>query len=207
MKSIRLLLLVLLAAGATSPAGAQAPATDVILRTDGTEVSGRVLTITPVELRYLPPAGADTLRLAIADVFLVRYANGTREVLQPAPAPADAPAGPGLLPGMSESSRRALAQRDAARAYTDHGAFWGSLGATLYGGPLLGLVAPATMAPHQIAVRNLQAPHPALLADPVYGKAYRQEAQRRKRDRAWAGYGTGVGVWVVLFGAFLASIR
>lgn len=67
------------------PAAAQAPAapTDVLLRTDGTEVPGRVLTITPLEVRYLPPAGADTLRLAVADVFLVRYANGTREVLHP----------------------------------------------------------------------------------------------------------------------------
>ncbi|WP_210513698.1 hypothetical protein [Hymenobacter terricola] len=202
MQRIRLLLLVLLAAGA-SPARAQTPATDVILRTDGTEVSGRVLTITPLELRYLPPTGADTLPLAVADVFLVRYANGTREVLHPAPA--NAPTAPGPLPGLSETGRRTLAQRDATHGYTDHAAFWGSLGATLYGGPVFGLVAPAVIAPHRVAERNLGAPHPALLADAFYGEAYRQEAQRRKRGRAWAGYGVGTAAWVVLFASLLAN--
>lgn len=199
----RLLPLLLLLAGT---ARAQPAPTDVMLRTDGSEVPGRVLTITPVELRYLPPAGADTLRLATADVFLVRYANGTREVLHP-PAAAGARLFPvDLLPGLDVAQRRALAQQAAGRGYTDRGPFWGSLGATLYGGPLLGVVAPAIIAPRPVATARLGAPHPELLADPSYGEAYRQEAQRRKRGRAWGGYGVGVGAWVLLVGALVASV-
>ena len=57
--------------------------TDVILRTDGSEIPGRMLAISPLELRYLPPTGADTLRLTTTEVFLVRCANGTRELLHP----------------------------------------------------------------------------------------------------------------------------
>ena len=81
-----LLLLLLLLAGVGQARAQMAGTTDVILRTDGSEVPGRVLTISPLVLRYLPPAGADTLRLATADVFLVRYANGAREILHPAAA-------------------------------------------------------------------------------------------------------------------------
>ena len=193
----RLLLLLLLLLAAAGPVWAQPAATDVILRTDGAELPGRVLTITPRELRYLPAAGADTLRLAAADVFLVRYANGTREVLHPV-AP---PEGADLLPGLNEAERRALARRDALGSYNDHNPFWGSLGATLYGGPLLGWIAPVVMAPRPVAADKLGAPRPELLADPAYGAAYRREAQRRKRGRAWGGFGVGMAVWVVLLGA------
>jgi len=198
------LLLLLAGFGQARAQSAPAPA-DIILRTDGTEVPGRVLVITPQEVRYLPPAGADTLRLAAADVFLVRYANGTRELLHPV-APAAAPAANDLLSGLSEVQRRVLGRQTAARSYTDRGPFWATLGATLYAGPLLGVAAPAIIAPHQIAARNLRAPHPELLADPVYGEAYRREAQQRKRGRAWGGYGAGVGAWVVLIGLLVSSI-
>ena len=209
-KNILLLLLPLLGllTGAV-PVHAQNAPIDTILRTDGTEVAGRVLSITPLELRYLPVVSPDTLRLAVADVFLVRYANGTRELLHPvaAPVPTDpAPAlAPDLLPGLTDAQRRAQGHRDAGRYYNDHGAFWATLGSTLYAGPLLGVVAPAVIAPHAVSTNNLQAPHPELLADPAYGHAYRQQAQRTKRGRAWGGYGLGVGVWVVLIAALVSG--
>lgn len=152
--AVRRLLLLLLMAG-TGPARAQiAATTDIILRTDGSEVPGRVLTISPLELRYLPPASADTLRLAATDVFLVRYANGTREVLHP-PTSTENPTVLDLLPDLSDAQRRTKGRQDAARCYTSNGAFWGSLGATLYGGPLLGVVAPVSITPHPIAPANL----------------------------------------------------
>ena len=133
-KLLRWLLALLLLVAGTKPTQAQTAPTDVILRTDGTEVPGRVLSITPLELRYLPPAGADTLRLAAADVFLVRYANGTRELLHPAVSTSQ-PDAYDLLPGLSDTQRRAQGSRDVARCYTDHGPFWASLGSTLYAGP------------------------------------------------------------------------
>lgn len=201
MNQLLLLFGLLLAAGAS---WAQASPTDILLLTNGEEVAGRVLTITPLQLSYLPVAGADTLRLAAADVFLVRYANGTREVLHPTDQPE--PAGqPDLLAGLSNAQRYTLAQRDVARSYTGRGAFWGSLGATLYGGPLLGMIAPAVIAPNTIGRPQLKAPHPELLNDPVYGDAYRREAQRRKRGQAWGGYGLGAAIWVILLGAALST--
>lgn len=206
LTALRHLLLLLLLTGAGQARAQKAGTTDVILRTDGSEVPGRVLTISPLELRYLPPAGADTLSMAATEVFLVRYANGTREVLHP-PTSSENPAASDLLPGLSDAQRRTKGRQDAAQGYTSNAAFLGSLGATLYGGPLLGVVAPAIIAPHTIAPANLKAPYPGLLADPAYGYAYREEAQHRKRSRAWGGYGVGVGVWVVLIGSIVAGLQ
>lgn len=209
-KNVLLLLLPLLGLLAgTAPAHAQNTPIDTILRTDGTEVTGRVLSITPLELRYLPAVSPDTLHLAVADVFLVRYANGTHELLHPMAtfAPTDPALTPDLLPGLTDAQRRAQGHRDADQYYNSHGPFWATLGSTLYAGPLLGLVAPAVIAPHAVSTNNLRAPHPELLADPAYDYAYRQQAQRTKRNRAWGGYGLGVGLWIVLIAALVSGVQ
>ncbi len=198
------LLLVLLA---TVVARAQTTAplakpVDTILRTDGQEVTGHVLTITPLELRYLSETKTDTLRLPADEVFLVRFANGTREVLHPLAPLETMPPDP--LPGLTVAERRYRGRYDASRCYRDSGPFWAALGSTLYLGPLAGVAAPVVMAPRAVKTENLAAPHPEQLTDFAYDSAYRQEAQRRKRGRAWGGYAVGAGVWAVLLTA-LAS--
>ncbi|MFD1468433.1 hypothetical protein ACFQ48_09370 [Hymenobacter caeli] len=212
---MRLFLLLAAALCALLPARAQAPVRpgaapclDTILRLDGEEVRGRVLVLTPTALRYLPaaPAAPDTLTLPVAEVFLVRYANGTRELLHPA-AGAPAPDGPpDLLPGLTPGQRLAYGRRDALGHYTDHGPYWATLGATLYAGPLFGVVAPAIISGKAVKAENLRPPTPALLADPDYRRGYQEQANRRKRQRSWGGYGTGVGVFVVLFAVLVGSL-
>ena len=201
-----LLLLLFLLLVWASPAEAQpARTTDVMLRTDGSEVPGRVLTITPLELRYLPPAGADTLRLATAEVFLVRYANGTRELLHSLPP--SQPEHPDPLAGLDDAQRRALARQDAAWGYTDRTPFWGSLLTTAYGSPLLGWLVPACTGPRPVPAHKLQAPYPERLVDPTYRAAYHQAAQGRKRSQAWGGFGVGASVWMVLIGAMVTGAQ
>ncbi len=208
MRTLVCFLLVLLAAASrTAAQPAIAPASDVILRSDGAEIAGRVVAITPVSVRYLPPASADTLRLAAAEVFMVRYANGTREVLHPAMAATSAAhnAAPDLLPGLDDAERTALGRRDARRNYRSSGPFWGALGGSFYGGPVFGLIAPVVIAPHAIAPQHLGAPQPELLPDHAYGNAYGQEAQRLKRNRTWAGYATGSALSMALLYVLLAN--
>ncbi|WP_157886753.1 hypothetical protein [Hymenobacter sp. PAMC 26628] len=203
----KLLLLLVVLVGALLPAQARAqaaPGTDTILRLDGQEIQGRVVTLTPTVLRYLPaaPAAPDTLALPVAEVFLVRYANGTKEVLHPEAAaggPAD------LLPGLDAGQRVGLGRRDAAAHYNQHGPYWGTLGTTLYAGPVFGLVPAAIISSIDVKARNFQSPQPALLADADYQRGYQQQANRTKRQRAWAGYGTGAGVWVVLVAVLLTA--
>ena len=204
----------------TGPVHAQTPpsatgATDVILRLDGQEIPGRVLVITPVELRYLPAAATtpDTMRLPIAEVFLVRYANGTREVLTRPPGaaagttgPAGSALGDGRLAGLPGTERQRLGQNDAVVYYRGRQVFWGSAGATFYLGPLFGLGSTAVIAGQPVSLYNLRAPTPALLSDPDYNTGYRQQANRIKRGKAWAGYGTGIGAQAVVLIVVIAAL-
>lgn len=205
MRNILLLLMML---GALLPARARAqaaPGSDTILRLDGQEIQGRVVVLTPTVLRYLPaaPAPPDTLALPVAEVFLVRYANGTKEVLHPEMA---AGGSADLLPGLDARQRDSLGRRDAAAHYNQHGPYWGTFGTTLYAGPVFGLVPAAIVSSIDVKARNFQSPQPALLADANYQRGYQQQANRTKRQRTWSGYGTGVGVWVVLIAALVASV-
>lgn len=186
------------------------PPADVLLLTTGQEVRGHVLSITPTELTCLSPrpglaSPPDTLRLPVAGVFLVRYANGTREVLAPLLSPAPPPdLTPPALRGLDATQRRQLGLRDAGRYYRATGPFWGTLGATLYLGPLLGLAPAIGIGSHAVRAPHLAAPEPALLQDTSYGQGYQQQANRLKRRRTWGGYALATALYVAAFAA-LAS--
>lgn len=211
------LLLALALAGpgrAQTPAAAAPPPTDVILRLDGGEVPGRVLLITPTELRYLPAAGPtrpalaphpDTLRLPVAEVFLVRFANGTREVLTRPAAPADAAPDEGRLTGLSGTERQRLGRTDARRCYEGRDVFWRSAGLFMLGGP--GLIGLAVGASRPVPPHRLAAPQPRLLLDPDYSRAYQQEADRIKRRQMWRGAGTSAAVVLGVALTILAGER
>lgn len=207
--SVLLLVLVLIAArGQAQPTpAAPAPATDVIVRTNGDELPARVLRITPRLVRYLPlppapdslgqpPAAAppDTLELAATDVFMVRFANGSREVLRPAPAASGT-----RLTGLSAAQRTELGRQDSRKYYRpDKGVYWGTMGATVMGWGYGGIAAGSVMALSAPPRRNLNAPQPELLDDPAYYNGYRRQAQSRKLGKAAAGFGTGIGVGIAL---------
>ncbi|MDO7875175.1 hypothetical protein Q5H93_10565 [Hymenobacter sp. ASUV-10] len=177
------------------------PAADVLLLVNGDEIPGQVLAVSSSSISYRPPGRPDTLRLATDAVFLIRFANGTREVLHPQwpaqPGPT-APPGPDSLAGLSSAQRRTLGLRDARRCYTSRSSFWISAGAALQGGPLLGFIAPAVITAHPVPDARLRAPSPTRLADPSYRTAYQQQARHTRRDRAWGGYALGTAAWLLL---------
>ncbi|QKG58230.1 hypothetical protein GKZ68_17330 [Hymenobacter sp. BRD128] len=197
--------------GLSPVAQAQQPAAspDVLLLTTGQELSGRVLSITPTELTYLPVplTTPDTLRLPVSSVFLVRYANGTREVLTAAP-PAASATDTALtrLLGLSTAQRRWVGERDARRTYHQSGPFWGSFASAVALSPVYGLVPTACISLKPVAVRNLMAPQPELLRDAAYANGYQHQANRRKAGRAWAGYGTGTATYLAFFGLLVISL-
>lgn len=187
---MRFFLLMALILSSLLPARAWAQA-DTILRLDGEEVRGRVLTLDPERLRYVPaaPAAPDTLALPVAEVFLIRYANGTRALLHPdAPAP---DAAPDVLPGLTAGQRVARGTADAARSYVPHGTFAGLTAITL-GNPILGLIAAVGVATKPLRADRLRPPYPALLADPNYSAGYGRQARDMKRRKAWGGFTLGL---------------
>ncbi|MBO0358386.1 hypothetical protein J0X19_10555 [Hymenobacter sp. BT186] len=72
--------------------GLSARAQDVLTKTNGEELNVKVLEITPFDVRYKRTDNPDGPLITIrrADVFMVRYANGTKEMLGPVPPPREA---------------------------------------------------------------------------------------------------------------------
>jgi len=112
MKRLLLAATLLLAALLARPAAAQ----DLLTRRDGTEVLVKVLEITPELVKYHRFDNPDGPLISVrkADVFRIKYANGTQEILSPlatsealptpgllgtAPAPTPPPPAGGLVPG------------------------------------------------------------------------------------------------------------
>jgi hypothetical protein len=179
---------------------AQSHAQDVILQINGEELPGKVLTITPDSIAYLSSeAGrSDTLHIAASSVFLIRYANGTKEVItKPVAAPTEQP--------MSKEEAYAKGRLDARKYYRAPGAFWGTYGATVatfYGGPIVG-VAVAASKPKP---RNFVVPEAKLLQDPNYTAGYQRQAQNKKIGSAAGGFGAGVGTLAVLTAVLVAVL-
>ena len=89
---MRTLLLFALLTLLTSVAHAQ----DLLTKRTGEELAVRVVEITPAEVKYRRADNPDgpVISLWRSDVFMIRYANGTKEVLNAGPAPAPALAAP-----------------------------------------------------------------------------------------------------------------
>ncbi|WP_022825182.1 hypothetical protein [Hymenobacter norwichensis] len=181
---------------------AQSHAQDVILQTNGEELPGKVLTITPDSIAYLSSEAGrfDTLHIAASSVFLIRYANGTKEVITKSMAtPTEQP--------MSKEEAYAKGRLDARKYYRAPGAFWGTYSATVltgYGGPIVGVVVAAS----KPKPRNFIAPEAKLLQDPNYVSGYQRQAQNRKIGSAAGGFGAGVGtlaVFVTVVGLLLVG--
>lgn len=86
-------------------------AQDVLTKQTGEELQVKVLEITPTEVRYKRTDNPDGPLVSVrrTDVFMIRYANGTKEVLGVAPngsLPAAAPAAPTgpTVPGDEDSA-------------------------------------------------------------------------------------------------------
>ena len=91
-----LLAAALLLAGLARPAAAQ----DLLTRRDGTEVLVKVLEITPDLVKYRRFDNPDGPLISVrkADVFRIKYANGSQEVLSPPAPPALTDLGPAAGP-------------------------------------------------------------------------------------------------------------
>ena len=170
-----------------------AHAQDVILFTNGQELSARVLTIAPERITYLLPAApTDTLFVLTPDVFMVRYANGTKELLHTATVMA--------APAPTPEQFRVQGENDAIKYFKAPGAFWGTFAATLVTTPVYylgGIAAGAGIAASKPKLSNMKVPDKALLQNPSYVSGYQKQAQRKKLGKAAAGFGVGVGASVV----------
>ncbi len=204
-------------------------AQDRILTRAGDVIYGKVLEVTSVNIKYLRLADStikdtvtlakDTLGIAVADVFLIRYRNGSKTVFElPASSPpvisqqqnkysADA--------SNNENYEMLLAgERDAAEYYKPTGVFLASAvsgfigGLTFYTFPtnIVTAAPPAIFAVTPPSKSNLNIPDTEAFQNTYYRRGYIEKAESKKRLNAAAGYGaglvTGLGTLLVAFMGF-----
>jgi hypothetical protein len=168
-------------------------AQDTILRTNGEEIPARVLTITPTDVAYIittEPASTDTLHVAATEVFLIRFANGTKEIVTPS-----ATVAPAVGLGRTPQQMNDLGRQDARKYFRAPGAFWGTAGATFVSISTLGIggvAAGAVIAASPPKRHNMINANQELLNDPNYFAGYKKQAQWKKLGNAAGGFGTAI---------------
>lgn len=175
-------------------------AQDVIVKLNGDEVKARILEIKLQEIVYSHPDSMDgkMLMLPTAEVFMVRFANGTKEMI--------------AKPDASQSNELArtpeqmyeLGQKDAQLLYKGNGAMWGSAASSfvfpygLAGSAAIGLVKPKA--------ENHPVSDVRYLSDPDYVRGYEDKAKRKKWGKVAAGTGIGLGVASVFIAILVTQV-
>ncbi|QCR21271.1 hypothetical protein [Pontibacter sp. SGAir0037] len=168
-------------------------AQDTIFKQNGDEVIGRVLEITLSEVIYQHPDSAEGRKWAIPkqEVFMIRFANGTKEVLEQLNLSSEAVAAPTL----TAEQLYLLGREDALKYYTGSNAFWGSFAFSLLLFPY-GYIGSAAIALTPPKIKTHSIPDLNLLAEPSYKTGYQEQAFKQKKRKAVAGAGAGTAVIV-----------
>lgn len=171
-------------------------AQDIIINKEGDEIKAKVLEITSAEIKYKRFDNQDgpIFTLSKAEVLLIRYENGTKDVFQN-----QAEESSNVKAQSSEQDLRMKGMRDSQRYYTgqNSGAGW-TAAATILTTPIIGLIPAAAVSSAEPAERNLNYPDAKLMENYEYAKAYKDQAHKTKKKKVWTSYGVGSGVWLLL---------
>jgi len=171
-------------------------AQDLIVKMDGQEVPAKVEEITLEEIIYVKPDSLQgpVMRMLKSEVFMIKYANGTREVFSE------------NFPGWDRNSHNGLTpeemymrgRRDGRHYYRGDGAMWGSAASSLI--PLYGLIGPIIIAAVPPDIDKFAPYDRSLLLDPNYARGFKKQAHQRKVGKAATGaaIGTAVSVTTIL---------
>jgi hypothetical protein len=168
-----------------------AMAQDVIVKINGDELKAIVQEITTSDIIYLSADTTDTLsyKLAKAEVFMVRFANGTKEVFTEN-LPSETIAKATIVdPAVMYQKGR----QDARSYYNGTGAMLGSAASVFLAGPVVPIIIGAV----KPRARYNKALPAASLQDPNYVRGYEKQAHNRKIGKAALGFGVGTGVGVL----------
>jgi len=172
---------------------------DTIIKTNGYVIPCRVLWADHYKVHYKHRV-TDTLghMYVLADsVYMIKYANGQKSFNKKLVQDTN------TLWHFDEMSMVQRAKCDADEYY----AGWrGAKAASAWGGfligPVLGLIPTFATASKQPKDKRLGCPAPELMKNADYAQAYRHEAHKIKRKKAWNGYALGVFLDVA-FGVLL----
>jgi hypothetical protein len=141
--------------------------------------------------------------MAATEVFMIRYANGTKVMLNTTAASA-----PKLTPKRTAEEITNQGRMDAQKYFKAPGSLFGTAAATtlsviIFGpsalGTLGGIATGTAIAASPVQDKNFIVPDEALLNDPNYLDGYQKQAQRKKLGKAGGGLGIGLVTGTVLW--------
>lgn len=183
----------------------QLNAQDLITRKTGEDIQAKVLEISPTEVKYkrFDNQSGPTYILPVADILIIRYENGTKDLFNQASAGQNAPA-PAATVQTDTAAKfigdlRLRGEQDAQEYYfgKQSGSGWTAF-VTVLTSPLFGLIPATACASAEPQDKNLSYPNPELMKEYDYKNAYTQKAHKIKKRQVWSGYGLGSVMWLVL---------
>lgn len=189
-----------------------ATAQDTLITVQGEELYVKLLEVHPELVRYRQAGKPDSVvqQLEKSKLFMIKYGNGTREVIwkeQPAagaaPATVSAQGLPVALQGLTEQQQYEKGRIEAIRYYKPKAMGVAGTCATLFN-PIAGVILAAVVSPGKIKIHQVS--DPALLQSRAFTDGYNAEAKRIIRRKTWAGVAVGGGIYVLYFYALFASM-
>ena len=183
-------------------------AQDVIYKTSGDEIKAKVteITLTDILFRHPDSLQGPTLSVAKADVFMIKYANGSTELIKLSLTSDTLST---ISPESQNPKQMYLKGRaDARKHYKARGVFWGSAAAgaaSLFTGGAT-LAVPVVLAVTPPSPGSMRVPDPNLIRNPDYMYGYKKQARKRKIGKAAAGAGTGIVTGAALVLAIVIAI-
>ena len=173
-------------------------AQDIIITLTGDELKVKVTEITLNDVVYKPLDSLQSPALTIPkkSVFLIKYANGTKDIITPFSTGATTP-GHSDPKAMYERGRR-----DARKNYRGNGAMWGSAASIL----VIGIPGPVIIGAIPPKIKFTQDIDASLLQNAHYTSGYKAEAHRRKIGKAATGAGIGLGAILVVASILFSSV-
>jgi hypothetical protein len=177
-------------------------AQDIIIKKDGTEIQAKVTEVNELDIKYKKFDNQDgpVYTLLKAEVFMVKYQNGDKEVYNENNSPGPGPAEQNLVITADEMYRKGI--KDAGKNYYPILPWLGTLGSTMLFWPAgLGVTIGTFATPPK--EKNLNIPDDELFKDPNYKKGYKDKAYKIKKTNAVLGFATGTLLLVTV--AMLAN--
>lgn len=197
---------------------------DIITTRTGDEIQVKVMEITPDDVRFTKPDKPEVLlALPKTDIFMIKYANGTKDVfnsepqtLQTLPSLQSLPGQnlttaptPTTDPATSITTTTASTQltnedlflqgrKDARSYYKGYKTAATMTFITTFLFPPAGLITAIGTGVTAPAPHKLGYPDPKLMAQPEYSRGYNQKAKRTKTGKVWKNFGIGMGAAVAL---------
>jgi hypothetical protein len=159
----------------------------MITKKNNEDIKAKVLEVTTSEIKFKKFENLDgpTFSLSKADVIMIRYENGTKDLFSDFQTGSDDMAAKGV--------------QDAKLNYKgqNSGATWTAVTAVVTS-PVLALIPAIVCSSAEPKDENLNCKNLELMKNMNYNQAYTQQAHKIKRNKIWKNYGIGSGIWLVL---------